>query len=111
MDTISALKRIGSRLASLRNERGLSQSELAEMCGVAQGTISRIESGKSFETSNLLIILEALDKPVGDFFVDAGFTKEMDSYREYTFTISVIGQRIRRISGNVVGPGLRREVK
>ena len=40
-------KVIGKRLAELRSQKGLSQSELARRTGVAQNVISEYESGKT----------------------------------------------------------------
>lgn len=37
--------RIGKRIAELRMEQGLNQSQLAERCGLRQHHISRIENG------------------------------------------------------------------
>lgn len=37
---------IGKRIAQLRKERGLSQLQLAELTGLKQSNIARIESGK-----------------------------------------------------------------
>lgn len=36
---------LGHRIREVRKDRGISQTDLAEMVGVRQGTISRIESG------------------------------------------------------------------
>lgn len=38
--------RIGQRIAELRKERGLTQTQLAERCGLQQAHIARIEAGK-----------------------------------------------------------------
>jgi transcriptional regulator with XRE-family HTH domain len=39
-------ERIGQRIAALRKERGLSQQELAEMTGLKQQSVARIETGR-----------------------------------------------------------------
>ena len=39
-------ERIGRRIAELRELRSISQIELAEMAGIKQPNLSRIESGK-----------------------------------------------------------------
>ena len=40
------LKAIGERLATIRKERGLGQTDVAEQLGVAQSMVSRIERGE-----------------------------------------------------------------
>lgn len=39
-------ERIGRRIALLRKEQGMTQTELAERCGIGQGHIARIEAGR-----------------------------------------------------------------
>ena len=54
-------KRIGQRIASVRKEKGMSQTELAERCGLAQSHIARIEAGRySVGFDTLQAIAEAL---------------------------------------------------
>ncbi|AMT69938.1 helix-turn-helix domain-containing protein [Mycobacteroides immunogenum] len=58
-------KDIGRRLRELRNERGLSLSELARRAGVGKGSISEIESGARNPTVETLYALcEPLDVPL-----------------------------------------------
>lgn len=38
--------RIGKRIAAIRSEKNLSQSDLAKLTGMTPGNISRIESGR-----------------------------------------------------------------
>lgn len=38
--------RIGRRIAEMRKEQGLTQTQLAEQCGLQQAHIARIETGK-----------------------------------------------------------------
>ncbi len=54
----------GLKLAELRSKAGLSQMELAERAGTAQGTISNLETGKSrrIELDLLDRIAEALGR-------------------------------------------------
>lgn len=50
------------KLIMIRKEKGLTQTELAEMCGLKQAMIARLESGKSIPTITTLIkIAAALD--------------------------------------------------
>ncbi len=56
------LKELGRKIKELRVESGLYQSQLAEMVGLAQNTISQYENGTnspSIETlANLAIVLK-----------------------------------------------------
>ena len=58
-----------NRLKEARNERMLSQSQLAELVGVSRNTISYIETGQFSPTAKLALILcIALDKKFEDLF-------------------------------------------
>ena len=58
-----------NKLKEIRAERGLSQSELAELVGVSRNTISSIETGQFCPTAKLALILcIALDKKFEDVF-------------------------------------------
>lgn len=53
--------RIGQRIAELRKERGLTQTQLAERCGLQQAHIARIEAGRySVGLDTLAQIAEAM---------------------------------------------------
>ena len=58
-----------NRLKVARAERGLSQTQLAELVGVSRNTISSIETGQFNPTAKLALILcVALDKKFEDLF-------------------------------------------
>ena len=58
-----------NRLKMARAEKGLSQSDLAEMIGVSRNTVSSIETGQFNPTAKLALILcIALDKKFGELF-------------------------------------------
>lgn len=58
-----------NRLKEMRNAKGLSQSELANMVGVSRQTISSIENGQFNPTAKLALILcIALDQKFEDMF-------------------------------------------
>ncbi|KXV76246.1 helix-turn-helix domain-containing protein, partial [Acetobacter cerevisiae] len=67
---------IGGTLYALRTQRGLSQRELARRCGVANGTISLIESNAINPSVGLLRqIVHALPMNLSEFFAfDADFS-------------------------------------
>ncbi len=58
-----------NHLKEIRNEKGLSQIELANMVGVSRQTISSIENGQFNPTAKLALILcIALDKKFEEIF-------------------------------------------
>ena len=58
-----------NRLKEARQEKGLSQAQLAELVGVSRNTISSIETGQFNPTAKLALILTiALDKKFEDLF-------------------------------------------
>ena len=58
-----------NRLKVARAEKGLSQTQLAELVGVSRNTISSIETGQVNPTAKLALILcIALDKKFEELF-------------------------------------------
>lgn len=58
-----------NRLKEARAEKGLSQTQLAEMVGVSRNTVSSIETGQFNPTAKLALILcIALDKKFEELF-------------------------------------------
>lgn len=58
-----------NNLKAVRAEKGLSQTQLAEMVGVSRNTISSIETGQFNPTTKLALILcIALDKKFEQLF-------------------------------------------
>lgn len=58
-----------NRLKVARAERGLSQTQLAELVGVSRNTISSIETGQFNPTAKLALVLcVALDKKFEELF-------------------------------------------
>lgn len=58
-----------NRLREARAEKGLSQSQLAQMVGVSRNTISSIETGQFNPTAKLALVLcIALDKKFEELF-------------------------------------------
>ncbi len=67
---------VGKRVAALREQRGLTQAQLAQASGVPQGNISRLERGgaEDLQVSTLMALASALrvklqtllpDRPAG----------------------------------------------
>ena len=66
MDSELSLK---NNLKEARNEKGLSQQQLADLVGVSRNTISSIETGQFNPTAKLALILcIALDKKFEELF-------------------------------------------
>lgn len=58
-----------NHLKEIRNEKKLSQADLAELVGVSRNTISSIETGQFNPTAKLALILcIALDKKFEELF-------------------------------------------
>ena len=58
-----------NNLKAARTEKGLSQSQLAELVGVSRNTISSIETGQFNPTAKLALILcIALDKKFEELY-------------------------------------------
>lgn len=73
---------VGASLRSLRKQRGISQRELAKLCGVTHSSLSLIEQGKvSPSVSSLKKILNAFSISVGDFF-----TMDLDSQEQIFYS-------------------------
>jgi putative transcriptional regulator len=58
-----------NNLKAIRTEKGLSQTQLAELVGVSRNTISSIETGQFNPTAKLALVLcIALDKKFEELF-------------------------------------------
>lgn len=59
---INERKRIGARIKQLREQRGMTQAQLAEACGMKAPNIARIETGRYSTGIDILAkIAKALD--------------------------------------------------
>lgn len=63
---------MGYRIKEIREQKGISQSELSDKSGVTRATIWKLETGEDEVTTSktLLKIAEALGVTVGDLFLD-----------------------------------------
>lgn len=57
----AVLDEVGRRLARVRLERNIGQSELAVEAGVGLATVQRLERGRSVALTSLIRVLRALD--------------------------------------------------
>lgn len=58
--TATMLDELGKRLARVRNQQGLSQTELAKLAGIGVATLRRIETGSGGQLESWLKLLIAL---------------------------------------------------
>jgi transcriptional regulator with XRE-family HTH domain len=67
MDGADFLIFVGKRIKSIRNDKKLTQSELAELCNFEKATMSRIESGRTnMRMLTLIKISTALEVRITD---------------------------------------------
>ena len=62
---------IGARIKEKRISKNLTQEQLAELCNVSLGTISRVETGKTvLSIETLLIFAESLETDINYLLCD-----------------------------------------
>lgn len=87
-------KQIGSRIKELRQAKGYSQEEFAEIIGIAPRTLCGIEIGKNFFTSDTLEkILTSLDITPQDLFAVNYLKPQEDLVEEIIETVKNIKNR------------------
>jgi XRE family transcriptional regulator, regulator of sulfur utilization len=59
MDHSKYLKELGEKIRKLRKEKGLSQENIAQECGINRITMTRIESGVANATIKMLLDISA----------------------------------------------------
>jgi transcriptional regulator with XRE-family HTH domain len=63
------LKRLGGNIRKIRLSKGLTQVDLADLCGSEKSSINRIESGRTNPTATTIkAIAEQLQVPIKDIF-------------------------------------------
>lgn len=95
---------LGTYLIQLRSEKGYSQRDLAEKCGVSGAEISRIESGKRQKPSPTLLkaIAQALSVEYSDLMKLAGYIEEKheeDKFFELVFKDDETGEVVDVVRG------------
>ena len=72
MDSNSTRMEIGSKIRELRNQKGLTQEELADRCELSKGFISQLENDVTSPSITTLVdILQCLGTNLKNFFNDA----------------------------------------
>ncbi len=95
---------LGTYLMMLRNEKGLSQRELAERSGVSNTELSRIEAGKRQKPSPVILraVANALSADYTDLMKIAGYieeTHEEDQFYELVFKDEETGEVVDVVRG------------
>ena len=63
------IKSLGSRIVSLREQKGLKQKQLSDLLDMDDGSLRRIESGRTNPTTTtLLLIANALEVSMSELF-------------------------------------------
>lgn len=72
METRDVSQRLGARIRTLREERELTQKQLADRVGITAAHISLIERGeRTASLGTLVCIAEVLDVSLSELFLDA----------------------------------------
>ena len=78
---------VGENIRRIRQERHLTQEELALMSGLSQGYINQLESGKrKFTQKTLCAIAKALNLPLSVFFKEEGEKRRILERPEEAYT-------------------------
>lgn len=56
------------RLSEILKERGLTQTQLSEMTGIPQGSLSRFDKNNRHDSTHLISIARALEINIEDLF-------------------------------------------
>jgi transcriptional regulator with XRE-family HTH domain len=63
------LKKLGNRIVAIRNAKGIRQKELSDLLDMDDGSLRRIESGRTNPTTiTLLSLAKALDVEMSELF-------------------------------------------
>ena len=74
---------LGLKIKELRNKKGLSQQQLAELINIDQRNLSNIECGNTFPTKSLLAITEAFNITLPELFDFNYLAKNTDDMKKY----------------------------
>lgn len=85
---METLKLLGARIRKLRTERGISQEELAFLCGTNQGHIGRIERA---ENNTTLDVVDSIARGLGISISELlNFEKEPELPHDDGYTLKVL---------------------
>ena len=94
---------LGKRIKELRKERGLTQEEFSELINISQRTLSGIESGKNFLTSQTLDkILEIFKIAPDDIFKLKSLRASDELKKEIIATVKTLSDDKVRVVYSVI---------
>ena len=94
---------LGKRIKDLRKEKGLTQEEFAEMINISQRTLSGIEVGKNFLTSQTLDkILEVFEIQPDEIFKVKSLRSAEELREELIITIKNISAEKIKIIYSII---------
>lgn len=89
---------VGENIRRIRQERGLTQEDLALMSGLSQGYINQLESGKRrFTQKTLTAIAEALNLPVYIFFREEGEEGRLQEKPEESYVKRPVAKEVFKV--------------
>lgn len=79
------IETIGSRIAHLREQTGLSQADLAKRLHISRSSVQLWESGANYPSTDNLISLAKIFRVSTDYLLDINATKtvNLDSYSNH----------------------------
>ena len=94
---------LGKRIKEIRKEHGLTQEEFAEMINISQRTLSGIEVGKNFLTSQTLDkILEVFEMQPDDLFKLKNLRSAKELKKEITKALENMSEHKIRVIYSIV---------
>ncbi|MBQ7450418.1 helix-turn-helix transcriptional regulator [bacterium] len=94
---------LGKRIKEIRKEHGLTQEEFAEMINISQRTLSGIEVGKNFLTSQTLDkILEVFEMQPDDLFKLKNLRSAKELKKEITKALENMPEHKIRVIYSIV---------
>jgi transcriptional regulator with XRE-family HTH domain len=96
---VIALEELGTVVRTVREQRGLSQTRLADWSGVSQSTISRLELGQApgLRAVTLARILAGLEWPIADPFLQPKTPESPAGWQVLIAGFSIRGRFAARI--------------
>ena len=92
------------KLKSIRLEKGMTTYELADITGIPQSTISKMENGKrKIETDSIQLLAKALKVPISSFFDEKDMhinTNNANTYDEFDEETRAIARDMKNLPSN-----------